>query len=91
MGTTGLHNTLEAAVFGVPIIIGNNYNKFPEASTMIKNRGMFSISNKSELEVILNKLIKNEDFRINSGKINSTYISENKGAVTQIMAYLNKS
>ena len=91
IGTTGLHNTLEAAVFGVPIIIGNNYKKFPEASTMIKNRGMFSISNKSELEVILNKLIKNEDFRINSGKINSTYISENKGAVTQIMAYLNKS
>ena len=35
MGTTGLHNILEPAVFGVPIIIGKNYLKFPEAYDMI--------------------------------------------------------
>jgi len=30
-GNTGLHNILEPATFGIPIIIGNNFNKFPEA------------------------------------------------------------
>jgi len=91
LGTSGLHNTLEAAVFGVPIIIGNNYEKFPEAHAMIKKQGMFSISNQSGLNTILNKLIQDAELRINSGKINSNYILENKGAVSQITTYLNKS
>jgi 3-deoxy-D-manno-octulosonic-acid transferase len=91
MGTSGLHNTLEPAVFGVPIIIGNNYQKFPEAYAMIKKRGMFSVSNQLELDTILNQLIQDDTFRISSGQINSNYIAKNKGAVTHILAYLNKS
>lgn len=90
LGTSGLHNTLEAAVFGVPIIIGPNHQKFPEADAMIKKQGMFSIANQSGLNIILNQLIQDIDLRISSGQINSTYIIENKGAVTQVMAYLNK-
>ncbi|PTM11161.1 MAG: 3-deoxy-D-manno-octulosonic acid transferase [Bacteroidetes bacterium] len=90
IGTTGLHNTLEAAVFGVPIIIGNNHEKFPEASTMIKNQGMFSVSNQTEFSAKLSELILDNDLREKSGKRNANYISKNKGAVTQIMAYLNK-
>ena len=90
MGTSGLHNTLEPAVFGIPIIIGNNYDKFPEAKAMIDNKGMFSIKNPSEFDSILNQLIQDADFRITSGKLNANYISKNKGAVGQIIAYLNK-
>ena len=90
MGTTGLHNTLEPAVFGVPIIIGHNYQKFPEANAMIKKQGMFSISNQSELDAILKQLITDDIFRVRSGQINSNYITKNKGAVTHILAYLNK-
>lgn len=88
IGNTGLHNTLEPAVFGVPIIIGNNYNKFPEAKSMIDNGGMFSISNQIEFDNILNKLIKNSDFRLKYGSINLEYIKENRGAVIQILDYL---
>src|SRR5690606_20446493 len=40
VGKTGLHNTLEPAVFGIPIIIGAHYNQFPEAKAMRKNQGM---------------------------------------------------
>ena len=90
MGTTGLHNTLEPAVFGVPIIIGNNHEKFPEAKAMIENKGMQSISNQSELDFVLDQLINDDDLRLKTGIINSNYISENKGAVSHIMAYLNK-
>lgn len=88
MGNTGLHNTLEPAVFGVPIIIGPNHSKFPEAKSMIDNKGMFAISNQIEFDAILTKLISNSDFRNKSGSKNSEYIKENRGAVIQILDYL---
>ena len=88
MGTTGLHNTLEPAVFGVPIIIGNHHEKFPEAKEMIDNAGMFSISNQKEFDTILKELIQNTEKRILSGNKNSQYIKKNKGAVTTIVRYL---
>jgi 3-deoxy-D-manno-octulosonic-acid transferase len=91
LGTSGLHNTLEAAVFGVPIIIGNHYKKFPEALAMIENHGMFSISNQTALNSILNRLIIDADLRVKSGSQNAMYIKENQGAVTKIITYLNKS
>ncbi|KJD35464.1 3-deoxy-D-manno-octulosonic acid transferase [Tamlana sedimentorum] len=88
LGNTGLHNTLEPAVFGIPIIIGNNHSKFPEAASMISHGGMFSISNQTEFNNSLNKLIKNETFRLQSGRKNLQYIKENRGAVIQIVNYL---
>ena len=88
MGHTGLHNTLEAAVFGVPIIIGNNHKKFPEAKAMIDNGGMFSVSTKKNFTSILSKLISNSDLRLKYGSKNVEYIKENRGAVIQILDYL---
>jgi len=90
-GTTGLHNTLEPAVFGVPIIIGKNHSKFPEANAMIKNYGMFDISNEQEFNTILKELIQNKESRIENGRKNSEYIQKNKGAVRVILNYLNIS
>ena len=57
---------------------------------MIANKGMFSIQNQTEFNYILNQLIKSDDFRIKAGRLNADYIFKNKGAVKQIMAYLNK-
>lgn len=88
MGNTGLHNTLEPAVFGIPIIIGNNHSKFPEAEAMINNKGMFSVSNQKEFNNILSLLIENEHKRLDSGNKNLDYIEKNKGAVIQILDYL---
>mgnify|MGYP001432818215 CR=1 FL=1 len=88
MGTTGLHNTLEPAVFGVPIIIGNNHSKFPEAQEMIDNLGMFSASNQTTFDSILSELIQNSEKRIEAGTKNADYIKKNRGAVTKILNYL---
>lgn len=88
MGNTGLHNILEPAVFGVPIIIGKNHSKFSEAKTMIDLGGLFSISNQEEFNTILNELIKNKAKRHGAGKQNSDFVKENKGAVIQILNYL---
>ena len=88
MGTTGLHNTLEAAVFGIPIVIGNNHQKFPEAKAMIDAGGMLSVSNQNDLNIALNNLINDSDKRINLGKKASEYVIKNKGAVIKILQYL---
>ncbi|NMH87673.1 3-deoxy-D-manno-octulosonic acid transferase [Flavivirga algicola] len=88
MGYTGLHNTLEPAVFAIPIIIGPNHEKFPEAKAMIDINGMFSVSNQKDFNTILNELIQNKEKRMSSGKNNGDYIRKNKGAVIQILDYL---
>lgn len=89
LGTTGLHNTLEPAVFGVPIIIGTNHSKFPEAKEMITINGMFPISNQTAFNSILNELVENKEKRLHSGNNNLNYIKKNAGAVTKILNYLD--
>lgn len=90
VGKTGLHNTLEPAVFGIPIIIGKNYKHFPEAKAMIENKGMFPIQNSDNLLDTLNKLIENPKIRVDSGRKNLDFIKNNAGSVVQIISYLRK-
>ena len=56
-GSTGLHNILEPAVFGIPILIGKNYKKFPEAIKLIKEGGVKAIHSAPEFESIISLLI----------------------------------
>lgn len=88
VGTTGLHNILEPAVFGVPIIIGSNHSKFPEARAMISLNGVFSISTQKEFNTVLIDLIANPTKRSLAGNNNSNYTKDNKGALNKIMTYL---
>ncbi|WP_299226876.1 glycosyltransferase N-terminal domain-containing protein [uncultured Psychroserpens sp.] len=88
MGTTGLHNILEPSVFGVPIIIGKNHQKFPEASQMINHGGVISIRNEAQLESQLDDLVNSLEKRQKLGKLNSDFIENSKGAVVQIMDYI---
>lgn len=88
MGATGLHNILEPAVFGVPIIIGQHHSKFPEAKAMIENEGVLSVKNKESLEKELESLVNSSEKRIRLGTKNGDFIKKNKGAVNQIMDYI---
>ncbi len=88
MGTSGLHNTLEAAAFGIPIIIGKNYSKFSEAKKMISLGGMFSVKNNQEFKDYVDNLTENKLAADKIGLINSSFILENKGATKKIMNYL---
>ena len=88
MGTSGLHNTLEAATFGLPIVIGKNYQKFPEAKAMLSNGGLFSIRDFESLESTLNMLINDSQKRTESGQKNKDYIEGNKGASELVMSEL---
>ncbi|GFZ92513.1 3-deoxy-D-manno-octulosonic acid transferase [Aquaticitalea lipolytica] len=88
MGTTGLHNILEPAVFGVPIIIGKNHSKFPEAQQMIDFGGLKSIKNEDELNSELTSIIENASKRNQMGSLNKAFIDLNKGAIQKITNYL---
>ncbi|WP_417876184.1 3-deoxy-D-manno-octulosonic acid transferase [Winogradskyella sediminis] len=88
-GTTGLHNILEPAVFGIPILIGKNYNKFPEAKALISLGGVTSVASSSAFDSILEALLTDQKLRKKQGEITRTYITSNTGAVDKIMNYLN--
>ena len=88
LGTTGLHNILEPAVFGMPIIIGDHYGKFPEAKALIKLSGVISISNFEDFQKHLNELIFNKNKRIKMSKITASYIQNNRGATKEILDYI---
>ncbi len=89
MGTTGLHNILEPATFGVPIIIGTHFEKFPEAKRLQQLAGLYAVANQEELTKILNKLLKDQKFRTQTGMIAGHFINSNTGATRTVMKYLS--
>ena len=87
-GEGKLHNTLEAAVFGLPIIIGKYYSKFPEAISMIKGGGMFSVNNAATLKNKINELMESKENMKKVGNLNSSFIKNKIGATNSILANL---
>jgi len=87
-GTTGLHNILEPATFGIPIIIGKNFNKFPEAIELKELTGLYTVADSDDLTLILSKLLCDEEFRSRTGKIVKNYIQKNIGATKMVRYYL---
>ncbi len=81
----GIHNTLEAAVFGIPVIFGKKYHKFDEAKALLNRKAAFSISNKKDFNSILKNLISNENFRNETGDNAKTYIKENANISKKIL------
>ncbi len=87
-GNPGVHNILEPATFGVPIVIGPNYSHFAEATALVKMEGCISITNQEELNEALDKLIQNADVRIEKGHVCSTFVEMNKNATETIFNYI---
>ena len=85
---TGLHNTLEPAVFGIPVIIGPDYKGFKEAEELVAKKGVLTITDSWSFGELMKKLLDNLEFRKKTGAINAHYISKNKGASTLIMNYI---
>ena len=90
MGNKGLHNTLEPAVFGIPIIIGKNFRRYPEANEMYKLGGILSVSTKNEFRTIWEKLTKNEKICLEMGIVNYDFVRRRVGSTDKIISYLNQ-
>lgn len=76
----GIHNTLEAATFGLPIAFGPNYHKFKEARDMIALGGATSITNYEELEKWFSPLRDDANHLAAVSKISKDYTAQNQGA-----------
>lgn len=87
---TGLHNTMEPAVFGIPIIIGPQFEGFKEAEDLVSAGGIIPISNQERFDNTMENLINDPISIRNIGDINSNYINANKGASDLIMKHLSK-
>jgi 3-deoxy-D-manno-octulosonic-acid transferase len=87
-GNPGVHNLLEPATFGVPIVIGPNYSHFPEATALVNMEGCTSVSTQEELNEAFDNLIQNPDIRFEKGHICSTFVEMNKNATEIIMNHI---
>jgi len=85
----GLHNTLEAAVFGLPLLFGPNFQKFQEARDLIELGGAATVQDAAELENNLKLLVYNPEHRQPLIAKNRRYVLTHAGATTQIMTWLN--
>ncbi|MCD4734772.1 MAG: 3-deoxy-D-manno-octulosonic acid transferase [Bacteroidales bacterium] len=81
----GIHNILEAATFGKPVIFGPNYNKFAEARQLIKKGGAFSYENEKRLSEITGRLLEDEEYYLQCSGICSDYVKQNEGATNVIL------
>jgi 3-deoxy-D-manno-octulosonic-acid transferase len=87
-GNPGVHNLLEPATFGVPIVLGPNYSHFAEATALVNMNGCISIKDQNQLNEAFDLLINNEDERYEKGHICSTFVQMNKGATDVIMKHI---
>jgi len=85
----GVHNILEPATFGVPIVIGPQYKKYKEVVDLVALKGCKVIANQNEFSAIFTKLRENESYRQQLGNINTDFIKENIGATEATMKYIN--
>jgi len=90
-GLPGVHNLLEPATFGIPIVLGPNYSHFAEATALINMEGCISIHNQNELHDAFDQLIYNPDIRHEKGHICATFVQMNKGATAIIMNHIRNN
>ncbi|QJD95016.1 3-deoxy-D-manno-octulosonic acid transferase [Mucilaginibacter robiniae] len=81
----GIHNTLEAAAFGLPVIFGSNYAKFKEAHDLIEQKAGFSIRNNDELQDVVDRLIQHPEILQEAGQAAHYYTENHIGATDTIM------
>lgn len=88
LGTTGLHNILEAAVFGIPSMFGPHTDKFREAQELIHAGGGYTIADHTTLVQQIRYWDKEPADYERAGKAAAQYIRNNSGATRKILAYL---
>jgi 3-deoxy-D-manno-octulosonic-acid transferase len=82
---SGIHNLLEPAAWGLPVIFGPQHGKFAEAKGLIDAGGGFAVHNAKELAKVLGRLVTNADARRTAGDAAGRYVRERAGA-TQVVA-----
>ncbi len=86
----GIHNILEAATYGIPVLFGPNFEKFREAKDLVRLKGAFSVQNAGEFSEVVSKFILNPSISEAAGKIGKDYVQNQTGATAKILNYLEE-
>ena len=81
----GIHNTLEAAVYGIPVLFGPKYLKFKEANDLIKVGGGFSVSDKQSFCEKMDELLTYHEVLEAAGESAGQFVNGNAGATDKIL------
>lgn len=84
----GIHNTLEAAAFGLPVLFGPNFQKFAEAKDLIKIKAAFTFANQNELNEVFEKLVNDTNFCVQAGNKAKVYVERHIGASQKIIDFI---
>lgn len=87
----GIHNTLEAAVYGIPVVFGPKYQKFNEAVSLIRQGGAFSICNGEQLREVLDSMLNHPAIAEAAGHKALEYVQSQLGATEIISRELSKT
>lgn len=87
-GTAGLHNILEPAAFGIPVVIGPNHDKFPEAKQLTHAGGCIVVHDKAETETVLANLANDITYRKETGSNAGNFVAQNRGAINTIINHI---
>jgi len=90
MGTKGLHNTLEPAVFGIPILIGKNYTRYQEVQDLVALGGIVSVVSSLLFENEFSKIVADKNLQKEMGLTNLNYIKKQAGATSKILLKLKE-
>jgi 3-deoxy-D-manno-octulosonic-acid transferase len=88
---SGIHNTLEAAVYGRPVFFGPNYKKFREARELVAAGSAFSVSTSEELQTGMHKLLLQPLLLQQCGTAAKAYVENNTGATQKILDYIQEN
>ena len=89
-GADGVHNVLEPAVYGKPVIFGPEYEKFNEAEGLLEAGGAVSIENALELDATLASLLNDDEKRKHVGEQSRNYVIQQAGATDKVIAYIQE-
>ncbi|MEE4197976.1 MAG: glycosyltransferase N-terminal domain-containing protein [Bacteroidales bacterium] len=82
----GIHNILEAATFGMPVIFGPNHEKFQEAIDLIRLGGAVPVQNENDFEQVTNRIIDDKKLLKEKAEIASGYVKQKTGATQKILS-----
>lgn len=82
----GIHNTLEAAVWNMPVIFGPNNKKFQEAQGLLKSGGGFEINTYEDFSGLMSSLMNDETFLKQAGDKAGTFVAHLAGATDKVLA-----
>ena len=81
----GIHNVLEAAVYGIPVIFGPNNKKFREAQHLLEKKGGFEINDYEEFKSLMDRFQTDNSYLQQAGNAAGDYVKNNSGALEKIM------